>query len=247
MSKPLDNLPVSVTDHPYWRVNIRPSRYDRERIPTLDRCVHLVEHNTVRFRGWDYPHWAGRTDTVAYGNDWIASWTDFMGTIEYWRLYQSGQFVHLFAVREATESTWGEKLRRDAQVHLSRLPDGDLSHVPGFISYVNLVYTIAEITEFATRMAQSEVYVGPFTVSISISGISGFLLTSDLSRVWVGRFTATEDKIDNTWAFNSGNLIGDSVTPSVDIVKWFVARFGWLDPSTEVIERDIRNFKQGVT
>lgn len=239
-------LPVAVTDHPHWRVNIRPPEYISNAIPTLRRCVELIEHNAVSFRGWDYPHWGIHHNDVAYGNTWIASWADFMGTKEYWRLYQSAQFIHLFAVREATEPEWDQKLRRDTQSHLSHIPDLHIDSVPGFISLVNLFYTVAEITEFITRMAASEVYAGPISLSISLTGIQGFLLTTDWNRSWHDRYAAGQDTIANDWVVQSDELLADPVGPTVDIIKWIVARFGWLDPSTEVIEKDVRRFRKGV-
>jgi len=72
-----------------------------------------------------------------------------MGSIEYWHLYQSGQFVHFAALREATDRQWKEKLQQDTMSHLRHCADIVWNAVPGYISLVNLVYTITEHFEFA--------------------------------------------------------------------------------------------------
>ena len=98
-----DPLPVPVLEGPHWRVNLRPSEYLPELIPTLSQCFEIIQQTKVHLRGWDYPHLSTRNTERASGSNWIASWTPFMNHNEYWRFYQSGQFLHLFSVREITE------------------------------------------------------------------------------------------------------------------------------------------------
>ena len=103
-----DALLAKVHTHGYWRVVIRPSSFDPKRIPSLGDCWEAVEACTVSLRGWNYPHIDRRPELRANGSDWIASGADFMGSIEYWQLFQSGQFVHHFAFREDHEDGMGE-------------------------------------------------------------------------------------------------------------------------------------------
>ena len=233
-------LPVPVRDFPHWRVNVRPSEHAPNRIPTLKRCVELIEHNTVRFRGWDYPHWGEQLGDAQYGDNWIASWADFMSHKEYWRLFQSGQFIHLFAVREFTDEVWDRQLRQTLAAQLGGRKD------KGFFDLVNTVHTVAEITEFATRMAQSEVLAPSLSLSIAIVGIRGFVVTTDWSRGFLRqRYIAKQDTISHTWHHTSEQLVADSVTPTVEVCKWIFERFGWLDISEEMLRRDVVEFKQG--
>src|ERR671931_2326189 len=95
-------LPVPVLDFPHWRVNIRPVIYQEELIPSLAKCFETVEQTKVRLRGWDYPHLSTKNNQRCQGVNWAGSWSNFMGHNEYWRFYQSGQFIHLFSIREFT-------------------------------------------------------------------------------------------------------------------------------------------------
>ena len=84
---------------PHWRVNFRPKEYDPELIPTPTECFRLVEQTSVRFPGMavsvsQQP--AGRAAQV-YKRCGVMG-TDNEYATEYWRFYQSGQFLHLFTL-----------------------------------------------------------------------------------------------------------------------------------------------------
>jgi hypothetical protein len=228
-------LPVPVLSSPHWRVNFRPDRYKRELIPSLKRCFEIIEKNKVRLRGWDYPH----LDTEReQGNNWVASWCDFMGHLEYWRLYQSGQFAHFFSVGEATIPGWRQKL----QSHFSHI-QCDWERVPGFISIPNFIYTMTEIYEFASRLCQAEVYKGVLNIDIRLKGIKGFVLSE--KRFWRKYYSATENEIGHFWAFESDILVAKSADKSLDAISWFFERFGWMYPPIDVFREDQQNFLRG--
>lgn len=140
----ITEFPVPVTEVPYWRVIIRPNRYDEELIASRSKCLKLMEKTRVRLRGWDFPAGTSGESEIVQGSRWIGSSCHFMGSIEYWRFYQSGQFVHWSAVREVTERQWREKLQGSV---MGCLLDFDLDAVPGFISITNLLYNVTEFFE----------------------------------------------------------------------------------------------------
>lgn len=230
------DLPVPVLKNPHWRVNFRPDEYKKELIPTLKRCFEIIEKNRVSLRGWDYPH----LDTErTQGNDWVASWSDFRGHFEYWRLYQSGQFVHLFSVGEATIPEWRQKL----QSHFSHIQGINWEIVPGFISIPNFIYTMTEIFEFASRLCQAEVYKGVLDIDIRLKGIKGFVLSE--KRFWRNYYSVTENEIGHFWAFESDILVAKSADKSLDAILWFFERFGWMYPPIDVFREDQQNFLRG--
>jgi hypothetical protein len=176
---PAEKLPVPVRDYPHWRVTYRPATYEENRIATLSECFETVSKNRVSFRGWDFPHMPSGSDDVAYGDHWVAAWSDFMGHLEYWRFYQSTQYLYLGSVREVTEKGWAEKLR--ATQHF--INDEDLAAAPGFLSITNFTYNVTEIFEFAARLAQASIYREPVEITIRLTGIQGFILAADPNRM----------------------------------------------------------------
>ncbi|HOO89775.1 MAG TPA: hypothetical protein PLA74_03025 [Syntrophales bacterium] len=245
MTTPQTELPVNVLAYPHWRVNFRPENYSEEAIPTLSECFQIVEKNRVRLRGWDFPHLSNRDEERGHGAKWVASWSSFMSHLEYWRFYQSTQFLHLSSVREATEERWREKLQQQTAVHLSHIGHINWDEVPGFISIMNFIFCATEIIEFAARLCQAEVYKGEVNISIQLNKIKGFVLTTDWNRAWSAYYAANEDSLGKTWAIDSGALIANSAQYSLDVVVWFFERFGWLNPSTEVLRKDIDDYLKG--
>jgi hypothetical protein len=234
-------LPVPVRAGPHWRVNIRPED-EAERIPSLSACYGLVEQTKVSLRGWDFPHFSHRDQERGNGNNWVASWVSFMSEREYWRLYQSGQFVHLHAVEEAINAQWREHLRQQAGSFPSNV---DWSAVPGFISYANLVYRVTEVFEFAARVCQKGVYTGGVRVGIELGGIEGYALVMESSRFFRRFCVAREQTIVKSWTLDSAELVAASADRSLDATVWLLDRFGWVPLPVDVVKHDQRAFLEG--
>lgn len=228
---------------PHWRVNFRPATHVADRIPDVQRCLDLVRRNVVRFRGWDYPHVEERAGAFEVGDSHFASWIEFRGQREYWRMHQSGQFLSLFTVREVVEPGWREKL---LQAALSQSPPQErpeITLVPGFLSELNLVYTVTEIVEFAARLAQSRVFDGSVSVDISLRSVDRFMLAFDVDRRCRLRFQASSDVVGHRWLLPCDRLVSDAAALTVEILTWIVARFGWLSPPEGAIARDVETLR----
>ena len=232
-------LPTPVLEYPHWRVNFRPNEYKEDLIPSLSKCFAIIEKTKLSLRGWDYPHLSRRDTEREQGNNWVASWSDFMGHYEYWRFYQSGQFIHLFSVRESTEGDYKKKLRSDMQSHRI-FSDGEIDweSVPGFFSIINFIYNVTEIYEFAARLCQSEIYSGTVNIQIDIKGIKGFVLTAPWERAWHSYYAASQDVLSRNHEVDTEQLIATSKDISLEALVWFFERFGWLEPAKSVIRQD---------
>jgi hypothetical protein len=239
------DLPVPVLAHPHWRINLRPAEYQEELIPTLFKCFEVIEKNKLSLRGWDYPHLSNYDTERGYGKNWVASWSDFMNNYEYWRFYQSGQFIHLMSVREATEPAWREKLEANMRSHLACMRDLDWNNVPGFIDIINFVYNVTEIYEFAARLCQSQVYTGRVTIKIEIKGIRGFILAAPWERVWHSYYAANQDVLIRSSEFETDQLVAASKEKALKTITWFFERFGWLNPSEDAIAHDQEKLLKG--
>ena len=221
-------LPVPVLDEPHWRVNFRPDEYDPELIPTLAECFRLVEQTSVRFRGWPYPYLS--PDERRRRANRVESWTNNEYAIEYWRLYQSGQFLHLFTFSENNP-------RNQHQQQLLRRTYGP--QTPGYVDFLGLLYTVTEIFEFATRLCQKELYRGSLEITIELEDIEGFRLWSpDPARHVPYEWVSHEPELSKSWSFPSAKLIANSAEYALDAAIWFFERFDWEDPSKDVLRRE---------
>ena len=98
----------------------------------------------------------------------VESWVKNQYATEYWRLYQSGQFLHLFTFEENTSHYQSQQ--RAAR----RLGDGSV--VRGFVYFPSFLYTVTEIFEFATRLCLKELYRGSLEITIELKDIERFRL-----------------------------------------------------------------------
>jgi hypothetical protein len=234
-----------VRELPHWRVSFRPDEYKADRIASLRECVNVMRATNLSLRGWDYPHFSNRSQEQEFGESWLASWCDFWGHVEYWRLYQSGQFIHLFAVREAADLEYRAKMERLAQ-HNPATCDAELTSIRGFIDFINALYTLTEIFEFATRLSQRGLYDRALTISVELKGVKGFVLgTSDFDRAWHGYYAAGREVLGRSWDLTIRDLVSASAEYSLKATTWFFERFGWLDPSLDLLKTEQERFLRG--
>lgn len=232
-SQTAESLLTKIKEAPHWRVTIRPVTHVEERIKTLEECWRLVESSRVSLRGWDYPHldYEHRQN----GNNWTASWDEYRSHREYWRLYQSGQFLHLFSFKE---DHYRDKAEEKARIDVPSLSGFSPS---GYLDAISALWTITEIFEFAARLAQRADFGETVSVSIRMVDVKDRVLyISDPARDFSRPYVATEPTIDKEWIVSTQELLGGTSDLSLSATKWFFERFQWTDPPPQVLANDQR-------
>ena len=208
----------------YWRVVIRPASFEEKHIPDYSDLFPIVEKNSVRLRGWYYPHVdTGRQPDT--GADWVGQECDWKHQIEVWRLYQSGQFVHYFALA----GEWRD--RSDFWP-----PEPGWSHGK-HIYYVNTIYSFVEIFEFAARLAQSPAGAGRMHVEIDLRNLKGRrLVAEDICHALSGDYRTNMPDWKYPWDGSQTDLIARPRELAATAAREFFARFG-LNVSPEIMLR----------
>jgi hypothetical protein len=229
-------------DAPRRRVIIRPAEYEEERL-ALRHLRGIVERTRVQLRGWDFPHLSHRGEESGRGDEWIASWSSFLGHREYWRMYQSGQFVHRESIRETVEEEWGRRLRQKASWFTQN--EGE---VEGFFDFINFLYSMTEVFEFAANLCQTDDYPkGSVVIHVGFHDIQNFGLSTaqfgrDLSRL----YRTSADTLQRTWEIETAELISASAELSLNAVVWFFERFQWDEQPVDVFREEQRKFLAGL-
>jgi len=240
VTTPAGDLAVLVTEGPRRRVIIRPAEYEEERI-ALGRLQGIVERTRVQLRGWDFPHLSRRGAESGRGNDWIASWSTFLGHREYWRMYQSGQFLHIEAIRETIEEAWDRKLREVA----SGFTDNE-GEVEGFFDFINFLYSMTEVFEFAAKLCETAVYPeGSVVIHVGFHDIGNFGLSTSPGRDLRRLYRTNANTLERTWEFETTELISASAELSLNAVVWFFERFQWDEQPIEVFREEQGKFLAG--
>lgn len=161
----MSRLLEKIRSRGHWQVIIRPTTFLADRIPDIRHLYPLVQHCSVHLRGWDYPHVDRQTGPVI-GKDWVGQEFEWEEYLEVWRLYQSGQFVHLFGMEEdwRERSTWRT----------------DHGEKPGqVLGLGNALFQYTEIFEFAARLALTEAGGTTMHLEVAVNGLHGRSLVNE--------------------------------------------------------------------
>lgn len=236
-----EKLIVKITSRGYWLINFCPIVY-RNKFSLVKNCKEIVERNIVTLRGWFYPHFP--YDNIGfegfnYGENYYQGWIDNGTRKELWRLYLSGQFLHYLALPE----DWAEE--DDWYIYAKmQIPQ------PGSIILLlgSIVYQISEVFVFLLRLVENDVYNEGVEVKVTLNNTKGRKLKiDDLRRIPFSKDYKTSaesitafDKIcsKDEILLNYKKFILDTIFSVVD-------KFGWENPSQEIIMEDIEKFLSG--
>ncbi|MBA7602978.1 hypothetical protein ES703_10075 [subsurface metagenome] len=225
--KRIDALIQTIRADPHWEIIIRPFDFKKERITKLSECWNLMENCRVTLRGWDYPHVDRRQENSTLGEDWIASWCElFMGHQEFWKFFQSGQFIHYL-------SFWENSKREEAAKRaISNVLFAPKDFKPsGYISVLSTLDTLTEIFKFTSCLANKGVFGGYVIMTLKMLGIKDHLLFMwDPGRILHGCYSATQSLLEKQLTIDTPELISNSAEISLNTTLWFFERFKWFDP-----------------
>jgi len=217
----------------YWFVNIRPLKFEEERIKSLRECKKLVKDCVVSLRGWDYPHYSTRLEPIS-GLDWVESVTDWEEYKELWRMYQSGQFTHFFGCKEdwlgeaktlfGTPRTW--------------------EYAPGSVlSVLNTLFRITEIYEFASRLAERKLFDEALYLNIELHGMKNRrLIFLDRRRIFFHDYICGINSLPHSNTISIEDILGNAHDLALDHAIWIFERFNWDSPPREVLKEDQKRF-----
>ena len=89
----MTELLTEIKSRGYWRIVVRPQSFVEERLEYAS-LLDVIGSTSVRIRGWDFPH-LGREEEIERQKDYVGTRVTWSSYREYWRFYQSGQFVYL--------------------------------------------------------------------------------------------------------------------------------------------------------
>jgi len=222
----------------YWRILFRPLTYNI-RVRKLIECQEIVRKNSIDFRGWDYPHFP-KDENVLPGSNFYQGTVDWGASIELWRMYQSGQFIHYRALRE----DWTQ------EDYLT--PKGYKLPAMQFIGVLETLSLMTEIFEFLSRLAQAGLYEEGVNVYITLQktrnrqlyqrafvsdgqihflGLSGTYKTIS-DEIEVANYCMKKDVIEKPAEISRGAILN------------IFEKFGW-NPSEEVIKGHQKKLLEG--
>lgn len=208
---------------PHWKVVIRPQSFEQERIATLGDCLIAVKDSRVWLGGRSYPG----LDREDRGEDWVAAWAESRGRSEYWRLFQSGQFVHYFTFREDMPS-WRTE---DDRKYGKRSPEPN-----GYLDVGNLLYTCTEIFEFTACLMAAGILGPPDespVVRIGMEHVRNRTLCAAFPWVLPDFRHAITDCLEHSRRVVGPGVSDEAAKQAREATRWFLDRFGMT--TTDVV------------
>jgi hypothetical protein len=202
----------------YWIVKIRPTQFKKDLIPSLMECLRVIRESKVSLRAWDYPHVQREGRGLMNGLDWVESSTDWGEILEYWRFYQSGQFVHLFNCRE----DWTDPSR----LQIRRLSSEPLPG--GMLNIISTIDRVTEIYEFASRLTAKNLFEKEAYIDIALHGMKDrTLVVTDPMRELHIDYTCGIDEIPYARIVTVETLLAKSSELALENIRYFFERFNW--------------------
>lgn len=215
----------------YWKIIIHPQQFLKERVQNLGECKKIILETKVSLRGWDFPHYDFQNEPIS-GLDYVEQATKFAGEIEYWRYYQSGQFVFFKGVKE----DW---LEEDGFLGGNRFGIEPLTT----LTIINTVYIFTEVFEFASRLATKGLLGNSCTINIILYGTQGRkLMFFESNRILRQDYTCRISEIPYEVTLNMIQLLSNSPDMALDGIVWFFQRFNWDHVNKNMFKEDQRKF-----
>jgi len=231
-----DDVIADIKTKGYWRINFEPLTLQGKL--TIPECKNLVEKSVISLRGWNYPHIPNDSDTsgTGVGNNFYEGWFESPNVHikEFWRLYQSGQFIHYVSTRY----DWIENFKPSSMwAHDDEFGEGP------FLGAIDTTYGITEIFQFLERLTKAGLYDEGVNVSITLNNTAGrYLLVDHPMRI---PFTSPKQTQESSLEYNikltKGDILADPKKLAEDAIVHFFVRFKWFEPNIAVIKQDIEN------
>jgi hypothetical protein len=235
-----EGLLEKIKSQGYWRINFQPAIYPTRRLD-LGACREAIEENSVRLRGWDYPHVPRRQNEQSGAQpcgDYYEGWVDWQQHKEFWRMYRSHQFLHYLALREDWygESDWMSD-------EIKQITPGTVVGVIGTV-----VYQTTEIFEFLTRLVRNNLYPDGVLADISLDNMKGRQLRiEDPMR---GDFRAARATGAETIKVERKCSADELKRKSQEIARGAIVEifdhFGWHKPPLDQIKLDQEKLLKGL-
>jgi len=217
----------------YWRINFRPMIY-KERLSPLSKCKDIVKKNVIQLRGWDYPHFPRRKDdniSLDPGNNYYEGRVDWRIHKEFWRMYQSGQFINY---RGLWEDWHDEDKFSSPELKILKMVNLGVLHT---------IYQITEIYEFLLGLVKEGIYKEGLELSIILCNTENRELWLDKpGRVpFMGKKNAKAKCIPYSAKYTEIETIENSNELAIVTILHFFEKFGW-EPSKDLIRKDQQDF-----
>jgi hypothetical protein len=219
------DLLALIHEEGYWRVLLRPSMFQPARLRDKAHCLSVVHQSSIDLEGWHYPI-VGHAPSDE-GADWVGGGGKAMAHIEYWRFFQSGQFVHHIAMREDQIARLG---LHHPQFFVPR--EGQK-----YLAITSTICMITDVVELASRLAYRNVLAPSGTLQIELHAMAGRQLTyMDPTRRLPEGYWFKDETVELKQDFTRDGIIARPAEIAVELSGELFGKAGWTAPRALLVE-----------
>jgi hypothetical protein len=225
-----EELLQDIRSHGYWRVEVHSTDYQSKRLSSRAAMQDLLNRATVSLRGWPYPYF--RAEETAYNAKWLEGQVSWDRYREYWRLYESGQWLHYLGLP-------GARISRE------RLFQGRSPLPPQHTGYIHVrgdvLFTLTEILHFAVGLAQGGVLDPAAFVSIQLHNTKDYMLVEGFERFFPHEYVNRSDRpIEQQCNLPVSELSAIADQKALEMSVRVFEVFGWIpsEAAVRTLEED---------
>lgn len=226
----------SIKTRGYWSVNLYPSKVLQPVANPITNLKETMRTTTIQLRGWDYPHFPTNNldhQAMYISGECVEAWVDMDQFKEVWRMFNNGQFIHLFGLRE---DWWSEDSWLSADHPLKQIKPNTVLEV------IHTTYSLTEMYAFF-RNAVEVMYPDDVDVCIEISliGTEGRKLqVSDPGRIplfW-GYECHTPKVVFPKKIYTKKQMLENYVDLAFEQIQYILGQFNWDNAPLQVVKED---------
>lgn len=234
MSSEITKVKELVKSRGYWEVDIHSLEPKTDRFESILDCMNKVRDSVVELRGWPYPVYLnGKVPYPMQGR--IEAVFDSGDLKEYWTMFLSGHFYHIFSCRE----DWLKE-------GVSIFGPSSYSNTPPrtVLEFMMTLYSVTEIYEFAIRLAQKNIFGKKVQIKIDLHGMEGRRLTTlePFSLPFLSDYVCRQKDLAFNKQVSVEELIGVGHKMALDTVFSIFETFNWLNMPKERLKEDQKKF-----
>jgi hypothetical protein len=220
----------------HYLVSIRPTIYNSHAIEPISLILDLANRFQVRYFGWKFPFIVRNEEAVEQRCAGIPRRPK--GWEEFWRMYQSGQFLCAIAYREdAADREPLEYLDVWARRRVAA------SNVSGVINIHTLIRIVKQAYEFAAGLATPLAWDSTVEVTVTLTNTADRVIVStDPARPARVFWQATAPQIKSRRIVEAKDLLAKAGSLAAAAATEILERFA----KTEIHSLDVAAIQQGL-
>ena len=222
----------------YWQIRFLPVEPLQREEGTKQKMREVLSKSSVSLRGWDYPHISVNDndhEQLYLSGDHFEGWIDWNQFKEVLRLYENGQYIHLFG---AYEDWWSDDDWLPANHPYKQITVGSSLEVLG------VTYRMTEILLFLKNMFNNGFYTGDVEVEITLKNMNGRKLTLNDPRrfpLWEGYISHSKDIVLPKRLVKMADVNTTFLDTAFKLIVEVFEQFQWAQIPLEVIKQDQKN------